>query len=147
MEYRITVNLNSDEIDIAEHAVSILDTHGDIEAYFIAQALKHLSEAIEKLTKDAVIEQTMEQGEMVYGQYKVAFVKGRSLWDFSDVPDWVAVNEQKKAAEQEAKELEKRLKKEIAPVEFGDPTVRVTMVKAPRINPTAGFQRPNLDEI
>jgi hypothetical protein len=147
MEYRITVNLNADEIDIAEHALSIVDTHGEIEAYFIAQALKQLFEKIETLTKDAVIEQTMEQGEMLYGQYKVAFVKGRSIWDFSDVPDWAAIEAQKKAAADEAKKLETRLKKEIPPVEFGDPTVRVTMVKAPRINPTQGFERPNLNEI
>ena len=147
MEYRILVNLDADELSIEEHAAGLVETHGDIETYFIGQALKALAEKIETFTKDAIVAQAVEQGKMTFGQYEVAPVKGKSIWDFSDVPDWVAVNEQKKAAEQEAKELEKRLKKEIAPVEFGDPTVRVTMVKAPKLNPNTGFQRPTLDEL
>ena len=147
MEYRILVNLEDDELSIEENAAWFVEQYGDIEAYFIAQALKQLVEKIETFTKDAIVAQAVEQGKMTFGQYEVAPVKGKSIWDFSDIADWVAINEQKKASEQEAKELEKRLKKEIAPVEFGDPTVRVTMVKAPRINPTAGFQRQNLDEI
>lgn len=147
MEYRILISLDADELSIEEHAAGLVETHGDIEAYFIAQALKQLFEKIETFTKDSVVEQALEQGKMTWGQYEVSPVKGRDIYDFSDIPEWTALDAQKKAAEQEAKELEKRLKKEIEPVEQGAPTVRVTMVEAPRINPTAGFQRPNLDEL
>lgn len=147
MEYRITVNLNADEIDIAEHAVSIVEMHGDIESYFIAQALAQLVEKIEMLTKDSVVQQATEQGKMTWGQYEVSPVKGRDIWDFSDVPEWSTLDAQKKATAESVKKLEAQLKKEIPPIEQGAPTVRVSMVKAPKINPIAGFERPNLDEL
>ena len=147
MEYRILIRLDDDELSIEEHAAGLVETHGDIETYFIAQALKQLVEKIETFTKDAIVAQAVEQGKMTFGQYEVSPVKGKSIWNFSDIPEWVAVDAQKKAAENEAKELEKRLKKEIPAIEFGEPTVRVTMVKAPKLNPTQGFARPNLDEL
>ena len=147
MEYRILISLDADELSIEEHAAGLVETHGDIEAYFIAQALKQLFEKIETFTKDSVVEQALEQGKMTWGQYEVSPVKGRDIYDFSDIPEWTALDAQKKTTAESVKKLEAQLKKQIEPIEQGAPTVRVTMVKAPRINPTAGFQRPNLDEI
>lgn len=147
MEYRILVNLEDDELSIEEHAAGLVERHGDIETYFIGQALKALAEKIETFTKDSVVEQALEQGKMIWGQYEVSPVKGRDIYDFSEIPEWTALDAQKKATAESVKKLEAQLKKQIEPIEQGAPTVRVTMVKAPRINPTAGFQRPNLDEI
>lgn len=147
MEYRILVSLDADELSIEEHAAGLIERHGDIEAYFIAAALKQLVEKIETFTKDAIVAQAVEQGKMTFGQYEVSPVKGRDIYDFSDVPEWTALDAQKKATAESVKKLEAQLKKQIEPIEQGAPTVRVAMVKAPKINPTAGFQRPNLDEL
>ena len=147
MEYRILVNLDADPISIEEHAASIVETNGDIESYFIGQALKALAEKIETFTKDSVVEQALEQGKMTWGQYEVTPIKGRDIYDFSDVPEWTALDAQKKATAESVKKLEAQLKKQIQPVEQGAPTVRVTFVKAQKFDARGGFQRPNLDEI
>lgn len=147
MEYRILVNLEDDELSIEENAAWFVEQYGDIEAYFIAQALKQLVEKIETFTKDAIVAQAVEQGKMTFGQYEVAPVKGRDFYDFSEIPEWTALEAQKRATAESVKKLEAQLKKQIQPIEQAAPTVRVTMVKAPRINPTQGFERPNLDEL
>lgn len=147
MEYRILVNLEDDELSIEENAAWFVEQYGEIEAYFIAQALKQLVEKIETFTKDAIVAQAVEQGKMTFGQYEVAPVKGRDIYDFSEIPEWTALDTQKKATAESVKKLEAQLKKQIEPIEQGAPTVRVTMVKAPKLNPNTGFQRPTLDEI
>lgn len=124
MTANIPVSMTKAEIE--QMAGNICENMGDIEAFAFAAVLRNLADAVDFITKPAVIEAAADQGILHIGAVEVTPVKGATKWRFDGIEEYEIAAADVKAAQDVLKDVAANLKQMGEGVqETGEPTVRV----------------------